>query len=95
MWSNSILASDKEVGQYSDGTQVSSELGYGFTLGEETRKLNLYSGYEFDAESDDQLMLGSSISIGSHLSLNLEGTRAINSQESQATKYQLNGRLSW
>ena len=95
LWSSNILANDKEVGQYSDGTQVNSELGYGFTLGEESRKLNLYSGYEFDAESDDQLSLGTSISIGSHLSLDLEGTRAINTQEPEATKYQLNGRLSW
>ena len=95
IWSSSILASDQEVGQYSDGTQVSSELGYGFTLGEESRKLNLYSNYEFDAESNDQLSLGSSISIGSHLSFDIEGTRAINTQESEATKYQLNGRLTW
>ena len=48
LWSSSILDSNKEVGQYSDGTQVSSELGYGFTLGEESRKLNLYSSYEFE-----------------------------------------------
>ena len=95
LWSNNILASDKEVGQYSDGTQVSSELGYGFTLGEESRKLNLYSGFEFDAKSDDQLSLGSSISIGSHLGFDIERTRAINTQESEATKYQLNGRLTW
>ena len=95
LWSSNILANDKEVGQYTDGTQVSSELGYGFTLGEESRKLNLYSGYEFDAESDDQLSLGSSVSIGSHLSLDVEGTRAINAQETEATKYQFNARLSW
>ena len=81
--------------QYTDGTQVSSELGYGFTLGEESRKLNLYSGYEFDAESDDQLSLGSSISIGSHLNLDLERTGTINSTDSETTKYQLNGRLTW
>ena len=95
LWSSNILASDKEVGQYSDGTQVNSELGYGFTLGEESRKLNLYSGYEFNAESEDLLSLGSSIAIGSHLSLDIEGTRVINTQLSEATKYQLNGRLTW
>ena len=95
LWSSNILASDSEIGQYSDGTQISSEIGYGFTLGENSRKLNLYSGFEFDAESDDKLSLGSSVLIGSNLSLDIEGTRAINSQESQTTKYQLNGRLSW
>ena len=80
LWSSNILASDQEDGQYSDGTQVSSELGYGFTLGEKSRKLNLYSGFEFDAKSDDQLSLGSNISIGSHLGFDIEGTRAINTQ---------------
>ena len=62
LWSSEILASSKEVGQYTEGTQISSEIGYGFTLGEESRKLNLYSGYEFDAQSDDELLFGSSIS---------------------------------
>ena len=95
IWNSSILASVQEVEQYSDGTQVDSEIGYGFTLGEDSRKLNLYSGYKFDAESDDQLSLGTNVSIGSYLNLNLEGTRAINTQESEATKYQLNGHLTW
>ena len=84
-----------KVVAYSDGIQVRYKLSYSFTLGEESGKLNLYSSYEFDAESDDQLSLGSSVSIGPHLSLDLAGTRAINIQESQATKYLLNGRLNW
>ena len=95
IWSSNILTSDQEVGQNSDGTQVSSEIGYGFTLGEDSRKLNLYSGYEFDTVYDDQLSLGTRVSIGSNLNLDLEGTRAINTQESEVTKYQLNGRLTW
>ena len=95
LWSSNILASDKEVGQYTDGTQVSSELGYGFTLGEDSRKLNLYSGYEFDADANDKLLLGTSVSIGSHLSLDLERTRPMNTQDPEATKYQLNGRFNW
>ena len=95
LWSSNILASDKDIGQYSDGTQVSSEFGYGFALGEVSRKLNLYSGYEFDAQADDKLSFGTSVSIGSNLSLDLERTGVINSPDSAATKYQLNGRLSW
>ena len=90
-----MLKKCHKVVAYSDGIQVSSELSYSFTLSEESGKLNLNSSYEFDAESDDQLSLGSSVSIGSHLSLDLEGTRTINTQVSEATKYQLNGRLAW
>ena len=99
LWSSSILDSNKEVGQYSDGTQVSSELGYGFTLGEESRKLNLYSSYEFDAEANNKLLLGTSVSVGPNLTLymsfNLERNGVLNSQDLDAAKYQLNGSLSW
>ena len=95
LWSSSILASDQEVGQYSDGTQVSSEIGYGFTLGEELRKLNLYSGYEFDAQANDKLSLGTSLTIGPNLSLDLERKSTINTPRSEVTKYQFNALLSW
>ena len=95
LWSNNILANDKEVGQNSDGTQVSSEIGYGFTLGEDSRKLNLYSGYEFDTQSDDELLLGTSVSIGTNLGFDLEGIRKFKTEGEEATKYQFNAHLSW
>ena len=95
LWSSNILANDKEVGQYSDGTQISSEIGYGFTLGEDSRKLNLYSGYEFDAQSDDELLLGTSVSIGTNLGFDLEGVREIKTEGEEATKYQFNAHLRW
>ena len=95
IWSSSILASDQEVGQYSEGTQISTNIGYGFSLGEESRKLNLYSSYEFDAEASNKLLLGTSVSVGSNLSFNLERNGVLNSQDLDAAKYQLNGSLSW
>ena len=95
LWSSKILVSSKEVGQYTEGTQINSEIGYGFTLGEESRKLNLYSGYEFDAQSDDELLFGTSISIGSNIGLDLERTNKIGTPHSKMTKYQINGRLNW
>ena len=95
LWSNEILASSNEIGQYTEGTQISSEIGYGFTLGDESRQFNLYSGYEFDASSDDELLLGTSVSIGSNLSLDFEQTNKIGSSDSTVRKYQFNARLSW
>ena len=95
LWSNEILASSNEVGQYTEGTQISSEIGYGFTLGDESRQFNLYSGYEFDASSDDELLLGTSVSIGSNLSLDFKQTNKIGSSDSTVRKYQFNARLSW
>ena len=95
IWNNNILANDKKVGQYPNGTQINSEIGYGFTFGEESKILSLYSNYEFDSETDSNLSLGTNISLGSNLSLDLERTRAIDTQESASTKYQFNGRLRW
>ena len=95
LWSNNILTSDKTVGQYTEGTQLSSELGYGFMLGEESSRLNLYSGFEFDVQADDKLLLGTRVSIGPNFGLDFERTGTISSLDSEATRYQLNGRLSW
>ena len=95
LWSSNILTSDKNVGQFTEGTQISTEIGYGFALGEVSRQLNLYSGYEFDAETDDELLFGTSVSIGSNLGLNFERTNKLGSLDYVARKYQFNARLSW
>ncbi len=94
-WSSEILSSDKGVGQYTVGTKINSEIGYGFTLSEECRKFELYSGYEFDAQSDDELLLGISISIGSNLNLDLERTRKLSSSETEAINCQFYTYFSW
>ncbi len=95
LWSNNILTNDKEVGQYTIGTQISSEIGYGFTIGDDTSKLNLYSGYEFDASSNDELLIGTNLSIGSNLRLDFERINKIGSPDSATNNYQFNARLNW
>ena len=95
IWNSNILTNDKEVGEYTDGTQINSEIGYSLALGEESRQLNLYSGYDFDPSSNDELLLGTSLSIGSNLGLDFEQTNKIGSSDSAARKYQFNARLSW
>ena len=95
LWSSEILASSKEIGQYTEGTQINTEIGYGFILGEESQQLNLYSGYEFDAQADDELLLGTSISIGANFGVDIERAGKIGTPEDVATKYQINGRLTW
>ena len=83
------------IGQYTKDTQISSEIGYGFSICEDSRKLNLYCGYEFDAHTDDELLLGTSVSIGSSLGLDLVRTEKLVAPDSEATKYQFNARLNW
>ena len=83
------------IGQYTNGTQINSKVGYGFVLGEHTQTLTVYSGYEFDDQTEDELLLGSRVAIGSNFGLDLEGTRKISSVGDKASKFKLNGRLKW
>ena len=84
-----------KIGQFTTGTQVKSKVGYGFTLGENSRKLTFYSGYLFDDQIEDELLLGSSVLISSNFGLDLEGIREISTTGDEASKLQLNGRLKW
>ncbi len=95
LWSSNILASDSEIGLYSNGTQVNSKIGYGFTLGENSRKLNLFSGFKYDTQADDELHLGANLSTGSNFNLDLEGVTQLNPEGLDTTKLQFNGHLSW
>ena len=95
LWSTQILASSKEVGQYTEGTQISTEIGYGFVLGEDSRKLNLFSGYEFDAQTDDELLFRARLSIGSNLGLDFERINKVGTPDSAARKFQFNIHLNW
>ena len=56
LWSSSILTGNNEFGQFINGTQISSKVGYGFVLGENSQALTLYSGYEFDNQTEDELL---------------------------------------
>ena len=95
LWSNQILASDNEIRQYNTGTQVNSKIGYGFALSEKSRKLTVYSGYLFDDQIEDELLLGSSVHIGSNFALDLEGINELSTDGVESTKLQLNGRMNW
>ena len=95
LWDSNILQDDSEMGQYTNGTQIDSEIGYGFAIGDNTGILTLYSGYEFDQQVDDELMVGTRVSIGSNFDLDVEGSQEIGTEGSNPTKVQFNGRLSW
>ena len=95
LWDSNILQDDSEMGQYTNGTQIDSEIGYGFAIGDNTGILTLYSGYEFDQQVDDELMVGTRVSIASNFDLDVEGSQEIGTEGSNPTKVQFNGRLSW
>ena len=46
-------------------------------------------------KNDDELLLGSSVSIGSNIKLDLEGNKKLSNEGNETSKLQLNGRLSW
>ena len=49
----------------------------------------------FDDQTEDELLLGSKVTIGSSFGLDLEGTRELSSAGDEASKFKLNGRLKW
>ena len=95
LWNSNILTNNNEIGRYTNGTQINSKVGYGFVLGEHTQTLTVYSGYEFDDQTEDELLLGSRVAIGSNFGLDFEGTREIGNSRNEASKFKLNGRLKW
>ena len=58
LWDSNILTSNNNIGHYTNGTQINSKVGYGFVLGEHTQTLTVYSGYEFDDQTEDELLFG-------------------------------------
>ena len=92
---SNLLTRNNEFEQYTNGTQVNSKVGYGFVLGEDFRKLSVYSGYEFDVLTADKLLLGSRISIGSNFGLDILGTREISSEGDETAQIKFPGQLNW
>ena len=95
LWSSNTFTNNNQFGEFNNGTQISSKVGYGFVFGENSQELTLYSGYEFDNQNDDELLFGSSVSISSNIKLDLEGNKKLSNEGSETSKLQLNGRLSW
>ena len=95
LWNSDILTSNNNISQYTDGTQVNTKVGYGFVLGEHSQTLTVYSGYEFDDQTEDELLLGSRVAIGSNFGLDFKGTREISTSKDEVSKFKLKGRLKW
>ena len=95
LWSSNILEENSDSGQYTIGTQVNSKIGYGFAINDKSGILTFYSGYEYDDQQQDELMLGTDISFGSNFGFDVEGSREIGTKSSIISKVQFNGHLSW
>ena len=90
-----ILHDNSEMGQYYNGTQINSEIGYGFSISDSMGILTLYSGYDFDGQQNDELLMGTRVSIGSNFGFDVEGSQEIGTEGSSTSKVHFNGRLSW
>ena len=95
LWNSDILTNKNEIGQYTNGTQINSEVGYGFKLGDHSQTLTVYSGYEFDDQTEDELFLGSRVTFGSNFEFDLEGINELSTNGIESSKLQLNGRMNW
>ena len=95
LWGRDIVYSNNEFGHYSNGIQIFSNLGYGFGIADNSGILTVFSGYEFDDQIEDKVLLGTKVSIGPNFGFDIESTREIQSSDSNNNKFQIKGRLNW
>ena len=95
LWSKEILENVSESGQYIDGFQVTTNLGYGIGIFDHTSKLTPFGSVNFAEDSNNKYHLGTRVQLGTNLKFELTGTQEFNSEGSIDRKFQLDGAINW
>ena len=83
------------TGSRSMENTVNTKLQYGFKVCKNTCLVTPYAGYNFDTDGISQSQIGTRISIGSLLNLEIEHTNRPNSEVPTNNKIQFNSRINW
>ena len=95
LWSKDILESVSESGQYMDGFEVTTNLGYGIGIFDHTGKLTPFSGIDFAEDSNNKFHIGTRVQLGNDLNFEMTGTQEFNYEGSISQKIQLDGTIKW
>ena len=95
LWNSNSLDSDFEQGQYSKGTSLTSEFGYGFDILQGDSTLTPISGFEISSNQDYEYLLGTRLNLGSNAHFDLTGTRNYTIDRYDSTKVSLEGTINW
>ncbi len=95
LWDSNSLDSDFEHGRYSNGTSLTSELGYGFEILQGESTLTPISGFAVSTDQDYEYLLGTRLGLGPNTNIELLGIQEYNTAGNTTTSVHLNGKLNW
>ena len=95
LWRNNNLDSNFENNQYTNGTSLSGELGYGLDILDNKSVLTPFSGIEISDNNANQYLIGTRLGLGSNTNFELTGIQEQSITGSNSTKVRLEGRLNW
>ena len=95
LWSNNILDTNFENGQYSNGVSLVSEFGYGLNILSGDSVLTPFSGIEISENQSYEYLIGTRLGLGSNANFELSGIQRNNTSGTNSTAVRLNGSLNW
>ena len=95
LWSRNVLAANFESGQYTDGTSLNSEIGFGLEILQGSSIITPFGGFDYSDTQGTEYQVGTRMSFGTNAKINLTGTQSINSTKIITNKVQLEGSFSW
>ncbi len=95
LWSNNILDTNFETGQYSNGASLTSEFGYGFDILQGDSTLTPISGFAISTNQDYEYQLGTRLNLGSNAQFDLTGSRNHSIDSNDSTTVSLEGTINW
>ena len=95
LWRNNNLDSNFENNQYTNGTSLSGEFGYGLDILDSNSVLTPFSGIEFSNDNANQYLIGTRLGLGPNTNFELTGIQEQSNTGPNSTKVRFEGRLNW
>ena len=95
LWSNDILESVSDSGQYMDGGRINTDLSYGFSILGDTSRITPFAGYGYSTDETNRFSLGAKLDLGSDVKFELTGLNETNLEGLDHQKIKLDGTLNW
>ncbi len=95
LWNSNALDSSYESNQYSNGTSLSSEFGYGLEILSGEGILTPISGFEVSNNQGREFLIGTRLGLGSNANFELSGIQGKNTSGINSTRVRFKGSLTW
>ena len=95
LWSSNFLDSSFENGQYTNGTSLNGEFGYGFEFLQGDGLMTPISRFKISSNQSYEYQIGTRLGLGSNANFELSGIQRNNTSGTYSTAVRLNGGLNW